>query len=564
MKYPKNDLAQLVIASCVANGIEDVVISPGSRNAPLTIGFKHHPKITTYSIVDERCAAFVALGMAQQKQKPVAVVCTSGSALLNYYPAFSEAFYSDIPLVVLSADRPDHMIDIGDGQTIRQKNVFENHSLYNANLVVDANEKNKILLNEALETSIQQKGPVHINIPFDEPLYETVETIIEFPLKKQVDPALFYETEIPLDVDFLQTFADKWNNASKKIVLIGTCFPDALLEKQILHLLKDRSVLIFAETISNQTHPKIINQIDQLIFPLEDVDFEKLQPEILLTIGGMVVSKRIKQFLRKYQPEQHWHVDFKTKIDTYYGLKAYCLKHHFKISPQLFFSQFFFLTKEKSSDYQRYWLQQKEKRQAKHQIYLDQIPFSDFKVFDAVLKSIPNDAHLQLGNSSVIRYAQLFKLNPSLKVFCNRGTSGIDGSTSTAIGAAMTTKKQTVFITGDISFFYDSNALWNAYVPKNFRIILLNNGGGTIFKFIPGPTNSNALDYFETPHNYTAEHLCKMYGFEYDCVENSEDLKLSLHNFYKEGKSPKLLEVQTLTANNDVILKEYFNSLSEK
>ena len=559
MKYPKNDLAQLVIASCVANGIEDVVISPGSRNAPLTIGFKHHPKITTYSIVDERCAAFVALGMAQQKQKPVAVVCTSGSALLNYYPAFSEAFYSDIPLVVLSADRPDHMIDIGDGQTIRQKNVFENHSLYNANLVVDANEKNKILLNEALETSIQQKGPVHINIPFDEPLYETVETIIEFPLKKQVDPALFYETEIPLDVDFLQTFADKWNNASKKIVLIGTCFPDALLEKQILHLLKDPSVLIFAETISNQTHPKIINQIDQLIFPLEDVDFEKLQPEILLTIGGMVVSKRIKQFLRKYQPEQHWHVDFKTKMDTYY-----CLKHHFKISPQLFFSQFFFLTKEKSSDYQRYWLQQKEKRQAKHQIYLDQIPFSDFKVFDAVLKSIPNDAHLQLGNSSVIRYAQLFKLNPSLKVFCNRGTSGIDGSTSTAIGAAMTTKKQTVFITGDISFFYDSNALWNAYVPKNFRIILLNNGGGTIFKFIPGPTNSNALDYFETPHNYTAEHLCKMYGFEYDCVENSEDLKLSLHNFYKEGKSPKLLEVQTLTANNDVILKEYFNSLSEK
>jgi 2-succinyl-5-enolpyruvyl-6-hydroxy-3-cyclohexene-1-carboxylate synthase len=559
MKYPKNDLAQLVIASCVANGIEDVVISPGSRNAPLTIGFKHHPKIKTYSIVDERCAAFVALGMAQQKQKPVAVVCTSGSALLNYYPAFSEAFYSDIPLVVLSADRPDHMIDIGDGQTIRQKNVFENHSLYNANLVVDANEKNKTLLNEALETSIQQKGPVHINIPFDEPLYETVETIIEFPLKKHVDPALFYETEIPLDVDFLQTFADKWNNASKKIVLIGTCFPDALLEKQILHLLKDPSVLIFAETISNQTHPKIINQIDQLIFPLEDVDFEKLQPEILLTIGGMVVSKRIKQFLRKYQPKQHWHVDFKTKMDTYY-----CLNHHFKISPQLFFSQFFFLTKEKSSDYQQYWLQQKEKRQAKHQIYLDKIPFSDFKVFDAVLKSIPSDAHLQLGNSSVIRYAQLFNLKPTLKVFCNRGTSGIDGSTSTAIGAAMTTEKQTVFITGDISFFYDSNALWNAYVPKNFRIILLNNGGGTIFKFIPGPTNSNALDYFETPHNYTAEHLCKMYGFEYDCVENNEDLKLSLHNFYKEGTSPKLLEVQTLTANNDVILKEYFNSLSEK
>ena len=154
MKYPKNEMAQLVIASCVANEIEDVVISPGSRNAPLTIGFKHHPEIKAYSIVDERCAAFVALGLAQQKRKPVAVVCTSGSALLNYYPAVAEAFYSNIPLVIISADRPKEMIDIGDGQTIRQTNVFEKHSLFNANLEVLNSHSNSISLKSALQTAI--------------------------------------------------------------------------------------------------------------------------------------------------------------------------------------------------------------------------------------------------------------------------------------------------------------------------------------------------------------------------------------------------------------------------
>ena len=134
MKRPQIKLAQHVIEACKAKQIKHIVISPGSRNAPLTIGFANDPYFNCYSIVDERCAAFFALGIAQQRREPVAVVCTSGSALLNYYPAFSEAFYSNIPLVVISADRPSSKIDIGDGQTIRQVNVLANHSAYNANL----------------------------------------------------------------------------------------------------------------------------------------------------------------------------------------------------------------------------------------------------------------------------------------------------------------------------------------------------------------------------------------------------------------------------------------------
>ena len=554
MQFPKNELAQLVIASCVANDIENVVISPGSRNAPLTIGFSNHSAIKTYSIIDERCAAFFALGMAQQLQKPVAIVCTSGSALLNYYPAIAEAFYSNIPLVVISADRPEHLIDIGDGQTIRQQNVFENHILNAVSLVEHLNVNNAVLemLQETLEIAIVEKGPVHINVPFDEPLYETTEDLLTL---DKVD-TLFEEE--PLDVDELQKYADVWNASTKKIVLVGEHFPDELLQIQLAHFTKDPSVLVLIENTANVSHSKFINSIDKLIFPLESTELESFQPDILLSLGGMIVSKKIKQHLRKFQPKLHWHVDSKRAFDTFH-----CLNHHFKLSPQLFFSQFFFLTKPVKSNYQEFWLLKKALRLQKHAQFIENCEFSDLKTFDVVLKSLPKNVQLQLSNSAIIRYSQLFDLDKSTQVFCNRGTSGIDGSTSTALGAAVASKKNTVFITGDISFFYDSNALWNHYIPSTFRIILVNNGGGGIFRFIPGPQKSNALDFFETPHELTAEHLCKMYKFAYSNVSCIRDLENELSDFYKESDSPKLLEISTPREINDIVLKAYFNNLKE-
>lgn len=554
MQFPKNELAQLVIASCVANTIENVVISPGSRNAPLTIGFSNHSAVKTYSVVDERSAAFFALGMAQQLQKPVAIVCTSGSALLNYYPAIAEAFYSNIPLVVISADRPAHLIDIGDGQTIRQENVFENHILHSISLVEHLNVENSIteMLQETIEIAIDEKGPVHINVPFDEPLYETTSKLIILEKNETV-----FE-EIPLEVEELQKYADVWNSATKKMVLVGEQYPDELLQIQLAHFTKDPSVLVLIENTANVSHSKFINSIDKLIFPLEFDELETFQPDILLSLGGMVVSKKIKQHLRKFQPKLHWHVDGKRAFDTFF-----CLKHHFKISPQLFFSQFFFLTKPTESTYQQYWLQKKELRLKKHDSFIENCEFSDLKVFEVILKSVPEYSQLQVSNSAVIRYSQLFDIDNSIQVFCNRGTSGIDGSTSTAIGAAVVSEKNTLFITGDISFFYDSNALWNKYIPATFRIILVNNTGGGIFRFIPGPKQSNALDYFETPHELTAEHLCKMHKFEYSCVSNINDLETELSNFYNTSNTPKLLEVFTPREINDAVLKAYFNNLKE-
>lgn len=558
-QHPKKELAKLVIASCILNEIEHVVISPGSRNAPLIIGFNASRKIKIESVVDERSAAFFALGIAQQTRKPVALVCTSGSALLNYYPAIAEAFYSNIPLVVISADRPADLIDVGDGQTIRQENVFENHMLFSANL---GGENDWELIEKAFQTAINKKGPVHINVPFEDPLYEKITAAA---IEEEVEKLKFQSIkikeksllkEIPLEVESLQKFADLWNASSKKMVLVGEHFPDELLQIQLEHLAKDPSVLVLIENTANVSHPKFINSIDKLIFPFEADELEEFKPDILLTIGGMIVSKKIKEQLRNYKPKHHWHADALRAYDTFH-----CLEHHFKVSAQLFFSQFFFLTKTRESNYQHFWLHKKEFRLQKHQEFMETCAFSDLKVFDTILASVPDHTQLQLGNSSVIRYAQLFDSNKTWRIFCNRGTSGIDGCTSTAIGAAYTVKENTLFISGDISFVYDSNALWNNYIPNNFRIIVINNGGGGIFRFIPGPKESEALDYFETPHQLTAEHLSEMYHFEYNTAKDDAELKKQLADFYEAASQPKVLEIFTPRLENDHILKAYFNNL---
>lgn len=547
--YPKKELAQLVIAACQQFNVDTVVISPGSRNAPLTIGFSNHPEIETLSVVDERCAAFFALGIAQQTQKPVAVLCTSGSALLNYYPAISEAFYSNIPLVVISADRPKHLIDIGDGQTIRQENVFENHILFSANLIENPKFKtrNAQLIGEALQLANSNKGPVHINVPFDEPLYETVDQLSNFHF-----PHISSSSLDNSNINYSE-LAKIWNSAEKKMLVIGVNYPDTELHKLMDLYSEDDSVILLTETTSNLHHSKAINAIDQLIFSLGDDEFKELQPDILITFGGMIVSKRIKRFLRDYQPKHHWNIDEKKATNTFF-----CLSEFIQTKPVDFFTKFNSIISKKQSNYQPKWLAIRDKRRQKHAEYLASIEHSDLKVFEQVLESIPKESQVQFSNSAIIRYGQMFTIDTTLEVFCNRGTSGIDGSTSTAIGAAFACNKQTVFITGDLSFFYDSNGLWNKNIPTNFRIILVNNSGGGIFKIIPGPKTTNATQYFETPHCLTAEHLCKMYNFEYQKAFSTISVQEELKNFYKESNQPKILEIFTPSLENDKILKEYF------
>lgn len=552
MIYPKIPLAQSIIQICLTKGIHHIVISPGSRNAPLTIGFVNNPDFHCYSIADERCAAFFALGIAQQIKKPVAVVCTSGSALLNYYPAFAEAFYSEIPLVVISADRPHDKIDIGDGQTIRQENVYVNHSLYNANLTEEASPENDVKINEAINKAVAKKGPVHINAPFEEPLYQKIEHL-------SVDPLIlpFDKTFDTLSVDDIIAYTSIWNKSEKKLVLVGVNDPDSINPDIIEKLANDNSVVVMTETTSNLHHPSFINNIDTIITPFNDEDFKQLNPDILITFGGMIVSKRIKAFLRKYKPRHHWHIDSLRAYDTF-G----CLTKHFEDNPNEFFSQFLAFTTEIESDYRESLQQIVNLRKEKHQVYAAKAPFSDFKVFEQIMPSIPKGSSLHLSNSSAIRYVQLFTMDASVQVFCNRGTSGIDGSTSTAVGAAVANEKQTILITGDISFLYDSNALWNEYIPKNFKIILINNGGGGIFRILPGHEENEVFNkFFETSHCLTGEQLAKMYGFRYSTASDDASLEKSLAAFYKANDQPEILEIFTPTLTNDKILLQYFNEL---
>ncbi|QKJ63941.1 2-succinyl-5-enolpyruvyl-6-hydroxy-3-cyclohexene-1-carboxylic-acid synthase [Flavobacterium sp. M31R6] len=552
MTYPKIPLAQSILQIFLAKEITNIIISPGSRNAPLTIGFASNPAFQCYSIADERAAAFFALGIAQQTGKPTAVVCTSGSALLNYYPAFAEAFYSQIPLIVVSADRPHSKIDIGDGQTIRQGNVFANHSLYNANLLEEVSEENDRKINEAINTAIAKKGPVHINAPFEEPLYETVSVL-------SVNSSIFASAKVNRTVDIkdLQDSASLWNKASRKLILIGVNEPNSIAEETIEAFANDESVVVMTENTSNVSHESFISNIDTIITPFTAEDFEAFRPEILVTFGGMVVSKRIKAFLRKYKPKQHWHIDTLRAYDTF-G----CLTKHFEVEPNTFFNAFLPLTSKIESNYFSRLNTVKTLRKEKHDIYLSKIPFTDFKVFEKVIQSLPQNSQLQISNSSAIRYAQLIPIVPSIEVYCNRGTSGIDGSTSTAIGAAVANVKPTVFITGDIGFLYDSNALWNNYIPKNFKIILINNGGGGIFRILPGHSETPVFNtFFETSHNLTAEHLAKMYGFDYTIANDEMSLSKGLDLLYAQNDKPGILEVFTPTLDNNTILLQYFKEL---
>ncbi len=552
MKYPKSPLAQSIIAILKAHDIKHIVISPGSRSAPLTLGFTNQDFFNCYSIVDERCASFFALGMAQQTQKPVVLVCTSGSALLNYYPAFAEAFYSQIPLIVIAADRPATKIDIGDGQTIRQENVFANHSLFNANLSEDASPENDFKIKQAIVFALQKKGPVHINVPFEEPLYEMIDT------PSIAIPTVNFKIDKPsFDITKLRPFQSIWNNSKKILILVGANHSNVLSDAMCLKLAQNPAVVLLTETISNIHHEHYITGIDTLITPFSEAEAADFSPELLITFGGMVVSKRIKSLLRKNPPQQHWHIDVLRAYDTF-G----CLTQHFEMEPELFFNQFLnTATTVRSTYFEKYYNLFKT-RIAKREIYLSQIPFSDFSVFNAILKSLPKGILLQISNSSAIRYVQLFPVDKSIAVFCNRGTSGIDGSTSTAIGAATVNKKQTVLITGDIGFFYDSNALWNNYIPKNFKIILLNNGGGGIFRILPGHEEKPTFNtYFETEHQLTAEHLAKMFQMNYLVANDEKSLEKGLKDLYQNDAAPTILEIFTPTKINNGILLDYFKAI---
>ena len=587
IKYPIIPVAQTLILSCLKFDFFDVVISPGSRNVPLAIGFASNKKFKCYSIVDERSAAFFALGLSQKSKKPTILICTSGSALLNYYPALAEAYYSEIPLIILSADRPEYKINIGDGQTINQSNVFEKNILYSNSLKQDCshateeiiksnlqkivNDKadyskieklqksiqknNEEIIEIAFNLSINKMQPVHLNAPMEEPLYEFNDSpSISVKVKKK--------TEKKLSLTDSDNFYKAINKASKIMILIGVSDGNILSKKSIQKINSCSSIIVMKEHTSNVFNESFISNIDRLIGPIElqsnsDSLFDELSPEIVISLGGMIVSKKIKSFLRNYKPRKHFHIGNNISKDSFYlGVE------HINTNANKFFENID-LNKSDSKYFEK-WNQLDYSKLDLHNRYMKVINFSDLKVFEILTNWIPKKYNIQVANSTPIRYFQLFDLKNKNMMFANRGTSGIDGSTSTAIGSSVQNDSPVLLVTGDLSFFYDVNALWNKHIPKNFRIIIINNSGGGIFKILPGFKENNLFsEFIETQHNLSARLIAKMFNFNYTRVSTKFGLNLYLRTFFKNSKKPKILEIKTSSVKSTKILKEYFRYLSK-
>ncbi|WP_185876801.1 2-succinyl-5-enolpyruvyl-6-hydroxy-3-cyclohexene-1-carboxylic-acid synthase [Blattabacterium cuenoti] len=542
--------------------IFNIIISPGSRNAPIIIHFAQYKKFKTYSIVDERCAGFFALGMAQHIRKPVVVSCTSGSAVVNYYPAVTEAFYQNIPLILVTADRPKEVIDIFDGQSIHQENIFQKHVVSSIQLTEDESQLgiwyNEKLINESINKCFIKKKPIHINIPFSEPLYKTTN-------KLQVNPKIinfirskrsFFEKK-----KYYKKEKSIWKKSKKKMILLGLHYPEKNVENILKKISLDPSIVVFTETTSQVSGKLFFSNIDQLIFNMTIKEWLNLKPNILLTIGINIISKKIKFFLRKHPPIYHWHIgeNYESYPDTYYKLTTYWSM------PLESFFQIFQCYNLSSSNYRFQWEKIRKKRIKNHNFFLKkEKTFSDLKVLSLIFKVIPNNSILQLGNSMVIRYYELLnRKKSSIKSYCNRGTSGIEGCVSTAIGSSIISKKVVTLVIGDISFFYDSNALWNNYIPNNFRIILINNRGGNIFKFISEAKIPEKIsNFFETKHIFSARNICKMHNWKYEKVSNQYNLNKVLSFFWKKSDAPFLLEIDTHKYKNSEILKKYLSYLS--
>ena len=541
-------------------GVKHVVISPGSRNAPLILSFNRHPNFTCHSVVDERCAAFFAIGIAQQTRVPVVICCTSGSAALNFSPAIAEAYYQKIPLLILTADRPKEWIDQMDGQTIRQSNIYSNYIKSSFDFPVEIYNQDdrwyvQRMANEAIElTQFPESGPVHVNLPFREPLYEIKD------YSNEELPKLFETTTTLLELPESEVvdLRQEWQSYNRILIITGLLHPNETLNSVLNEISNQKNVAILTETTSNVFGKYFNRSIDRVIVGIEGEE-EDYVPDLLVTLGGPVVSKKVKAFLRENKPKSHWHINASNdSVDTYQSLTRII-----PLSPEKILK---FLTGfEVQSNYRDKWLEKDSSLQNVYNEFVQEVEFCDLKVFETVLNQIPKESHLQLANSTVVRYSNLFD-QPSqnkLRCFSNRGTSGIDGTLSTAVGAALNTNETTTVITGDLSFFYDSNALWITPFPQNLKIILINNKGGSIFRIIDGPSGIEELESFlEAKHNLNAEYIAKTFGLNYTFCNNELDLNQALKEMYTcDLNKAFLLEVSTENELNPEILKRYFRRL---
>lgn len=552
---------------CAFRGMKHAVIAPGSRNTPLTLAFTTQGGIKCYPMTDERSAGFFALGMAQYSGNPVALVCTSGSAVLNFAPAVVEAYYQHLPLIVITADRPAAWIDQADGQTIRQQHIFGNYikasfQLPSENHPEDTRHADRVV-SQALDIAMQFPcGPVHLNVPLDEPLYHPLP-------ENHTSPRMIRTlgTEVLPDDSTQMQFITSWKKTSKRMILVGIGHGDKELNYLLNILANDTETLVIAENLSNISGENIISSPDLFFGSLSEDEKQQLHPDLLITIGHSLISKQLKQFLRKYQPKEQWQLQSELPYaDTYQCLDYVVPVRAVHLAGLLTEADSAFQVLktdyyDQSSAYRNYIRTVHERSSTKAETYFAQLPHCDITVLRELLPLIPKEWVLQIANSTPIRISQFFASRGDLQYFSNRGTSGIEGSVSNAAGSAIASGKQTLLIAGDLSFLYDSNGLWNRNFPDNLKILILNNGGANIFRIIGDQQiTKDSQEFFDASHQVDVASLVAAYGIKHRRCDQTAELKPLLQQLLQE-QGASVLEVLTEMDVNMATYKELFKHI---
>ena len=531
---------------------DNAVISPGSRNAPL-IFHLHNSSKNCYSVIDERSAGFVALGMAKASNQPVILNCTSGTAALNYYPAIAEAFYARIPLIVITADRPPEKIDAWDGQAIRQKEVFKNH--IRAEFETPNNYDNRSdfsAIAEKVNTYFENgiPGPVHINVPIREPFYADLQALTD-PKTENYKPR---NLEAVLSLRLLQEQIGE--NFQGKNILIFNGMQSGEKVSLRVDCLAWQTVEISDITANI---PSELASWDAFLYSHIKSNFENdadLRPDILITTGTTTVSKALKLFLKKHKPVKHIHLSYFNEVGQLFETEPEIVtpsdKNSYSPEEQLIGMAMW-------SPYKKAW---NEKITRFHTVF-DNLKWEEFNEFTAVkciLESIPNDCILHLANSMAVRYVSYLEKeleNKNVTIRSNRGTSGIDGCTSTAVGEAMLTDKPVYLVTGDLAFLYDVNGLWNENLPANLKLIVLNNQGGRIFEMINGPEKmGEASRYQITEQHRSLKKMAKHFGLKYEMATKHAMLLKKISKMVRLDR-PFMLEIETNPMANSVFYKQF-------
>jgi 2-succinyl-5-enolpyruvyl-6-hydroxy-3-cyclohexene-1-carboxylate synthase len=574
---------------CAQHGITDVILSPGSRSAPLTLAFARHPAYRgkLRVVPDERAAAFIGLGIAQATRRPVVLVCTSGTAGLNYAPAVAEAYFQQIPLLVLTADRPPEWIDQLDGQTIRQRDLYGAHAKGTFDFPADTSHADakwhaERMMSEAITlTAAFPAGPVQVNIPLREPFYPKAGE--EMGYENTVKIIRDDQSNAVLPPAEILDLRQQLRAASRVLVVAGQQANNDSLTAALYEFAEARRVPVVADTIANLSDVPAVRRQDIFLAGLSKEQKEALRPDLLITFGQSLISKSLKLFLRDAAPTQHWHIQPAGPVaDTFRRLTRVI-----RVQPAAFFQQ---LTAFETKDYNRSAgsnppLSANDEEDSassttasKTEVSWQQAdavaaafladffategqPFNEFSAFHQALAALPDGTALHLANSMAVRYANIIGLpaGKQIDVFANRGTSGIDGCNSTAVGAALAQPdRPVVLLTGDVAFFYDRNAFWHNYPTPNLRVVLFNNHGGGIFRMIDGPRQQPELDeFFETTQALTAENLCRDFSLRYLPVSSFAELAAALPVFFAAETGAAVLEVFTDSKTNAAFFEEY-------